>query len=137
MARSPSPLTPSIEFLPVSVERTATLHPEAQTGRIVENKVLTKAGTPMKRHIGKKAWARFYNTLTVLLEIALPERMEYKAGDYLSMYDPLLLWSSSLIALFSLPTNPPEEVNRALSRFAISHEQEVCIFCAVEDVYSL
>ncbi len=38
-------------------------------GRLVENKILTPTGHPVKRH----------------LEFELPLRMNYNAGDYLSM----------------------------------------------------
>ncbi|KLO10170.1 fatty acid hydroxylase [Schizopora paradoxa] len=95
-ATSPlSPSLPSIEFLPASAARVEILHPEAQIGRIVENKILTKAGAPTKRHI----------------EISLPDGMEYRTGDYLSI----------------LPVNPPEVVDRALSRFGVSHDQEIIV----------
>lgn len=92
-ARSPSPSLPSIEFLPVSAKRVEILHPEAQMGRIVENKILTKAGTPAKRHIGKSVSLRCRITLKILTEISLPDGLGYRAGDYLSM----LVFSSFVV----------------------------------------
>ncbi|KAH8111193.1 cytochrome P450 oxidoreductase OrdA-like protein [Phellopilus nigrolimitatus] len=68
---------------------------DAETGEVIENKVLTKPGAPMKRHI----------------EIALPEGMSYRAGDYLAI----------------LPANPEDTVQRALTHFGLTGDQEITI----------
>ncbi len=71
---------------------------EVQQGVIVENRELVDVSSPLgrsKRHI----------------EIALPEGMTYRAGDYLSV----------------LPLNPSPSVERALRRFGFGHDSHVLI----------
>ncbi|KZO97714.1 cytochrome P450 [Calocera viscosa TUFC12733] len=69
--------------------------PDLDQGRCIENRVLTAPGEPEKRHI----------------EFSLPQAMEYRPGDYLTI----------------LPLNPPESVARALSHFKLSGETQVAI----------
>lgn len=62
--------------LDTGMERPSTLRQSVTgLGKVIENRVLTKPGHPVKRHI----------------EFELPEGMTYNAGDYLSMLVPLLL----------------------------------------------
>ncbi|KAI5117203.1 hypothetical protein M0805_005173 [Coniferiporia weirii] len=68
---------------------------DAALGEVLENRLLTKLGVGVKRHI----------------EIALPEGMTYRAGDYLAI----------------LPSNPEETVQRALARFGLTDDREITI----------
>lgn len=71
---------------------------ELQRGTVLANRELVdlqKPGARSKRHI----------------EIALPEGMTYRAGDYLAV----------------LPSNPPETVRRALARFALEPDADVIL----------
>jgi len=72
-----------------------------QMGTIVGNRELVDLAAPharSKRHI----------------EIALPEGMTYRAGDYLAV----------------LPLNPPVNVDRALRRFGLAYDTQVVIHVA-------
>ncbi|KAL5632425.1 hypothetical protein ACGC1H_005399 [Rhizoctonia solani] len=63
---------PSVEvkFVGAPTDRAATLRqPDSRLGLVVENRLLTVAGAPTKRH----------------LEFELPEDMTYQAGDYLAI----------------------------------------------------
>ncbi|GAB2656003.1 bifunctional P-450/NADPH--P450 reductase [Saccharopolyspora gloriosae] len=68
---------------------------DLQWGTVVENRELTDLAAGSKRH----------------LEIALPEGVRYRAGDYLAV----------------LPLNPPAVVARALSRFGLAHDDQVVL----------
>jgi cytochrome P450/NADPH-cytochrome P450 reductase len=76
-------------------------HAGMDLGTIVVNRELadmTAPGARSKRHI----------------EIALPEKSKYRAGDYLAV----------------LPLNPPENIDRALRRFNLSYDAQVMLHCA-------
>jgi cytochrome P450/NADPH-cytochrome P450 reductase len=71
---------------------------ELLAGRLVENRELVNMTSPLarsKRH----------------LEIALPDGMTYRAGDYLAI----------------LPRNPPVNVDRALRRFGFAPDAQVIL----------
>ncbi|TAA26805.1 bifunctional cytochrome P450/NADPH--P450 reductase [Pseudoxanthomonas winnipegensis] len=71
---------------------------ELDQGRVIENRELVDMSAPFarsKRH----------------LEIALPDGMRYRTGDYLAV----------------LPRNPAAQVERALRRFGLSSETQVVI----------
>ncbi|SFB61658.1 cytochrome P450 / NADPH-cytochrome P450 reductase [Rhizobium sp. NFR07] len=71
---------------------------ELKRGTVLVNRELvdmSKPGARSKRHI----------------EIALPEGMSYRAGDYLAV----------------LPSNPPETVKRALTRFRLAPDAELIV----------
>jgi cytochrome P450/NADPH-cytochrome P450 reductase len=81
---------------------------ELQPGQVVENRELVDISSPLgrsKRHI----------------EIALPEGMTYRAGDYLTV----------------LPTNPRQNVERALRRFGFAPDNQVVIHKAHNSQTSL
>lgn len=97
-ARRPAPRTLfEIEF--VQGTRDPLLRQNhLRMGTITENRELVNMAAPnarSKRHI----------------EIALPEGMHYRAGDYLAV----------------LPMNPHENVDRALRRFGLSYDAQVVI----------
>ncbi|KAG8740200.1 hypothetical protein FRC10_004601 [Ceratobasidium sp. 414] len=104
-----------VELVGAPTERAATLRqPDSKLGTVVENRVLTAEGAPVKRHIG----IFFYDfefvarPLTyICAELQLPEDVTYQAGDYLAV----------------LPSNPPEYVRRVLARFKLSPEQEASL----------
>ncbi|MEJ8849339.1 bifunctional cytochrome P450/NADPH--P450 reductase [Variovorax rhizosphaerae] len=86
-----------VEILASGRERALQLH-ELEQGVIVENRELVNISHPgarSKRH----------------LQIALPEGMRYKAGDYLSV----------------LPRNPEAIVARALKRFGLASDTQIVI----------
>ncbi|KAG9098045.1 hypothetical protein FRC07_010695, partial [Ceratobasidium sp. 392] len=59
-----------VELVGTPTERAATLRqPDSKLGTVIENRVLTAVGAPVKRHI----------------EFHLPEGMSYQAGDYLAI----------------------------------------------------
>ncbi|KAG9121015.1 hypothetical protein FRC07_003216 [Ceratobasidium sp. 392] len=59
-----------IELVGAPTERAATLRqPDSKLGTVVENRVLTAEGAPVKRHI----------------QLQLPEGVTYQAGDYLAI----------------------------------------------------
>ncbi len=75
-----------------------TRHAGLDLGTIVVNRELadmSAVGARSKRHI----------------EIALPEKSKYRAGDYLAV----------------LPLNPPENVDRALLRFGLNYDAQVTL----------
>lgn len=74
------------------IERAVNLRqPDAALGKVVENRVLTKSGAPVKRHIGEKGKILQAGSLLFALlrptslEFALPDGMTYRAGYYLAM----------------------------------------------------
>ncbi|EJU05224.1 cytochrome P450 [Dacryopinax primogenitus] len=69
--------------------------PDLTEGCCVENHILTAPGQPVKRHI----------------EFQLPQGMEYRPGDYLTI----------------LPLNPPESVHRVLTHFNMLGETKIAI----------
>ena len=86
-----------VEVLQAGRERALQLH-ELEQGVVVENRELVNmghAGARSKRH----------------LQIALPEGMRYKSGDYLSV----------------LPRNPEAIVARALARFGLASDTQIVI----------
>ncbi|KAI0819916.1 fatty acid hydroxylase [Trametes gibbosa] len=86
----------SFKTVDSDISRAAVLRqPDADLGRVVENRLLTSPNAPEKRHI----------------EFLLPDSMTYRAGDYLSI----------------LPHNPPRDVHRVVSRFALSAEQQIVL----------
>lgn len=98
-ATGPMPLL-EVEFIPRS-RTTAQRKSEMQFGMIVENRELVNLsakGARSKRHI----------------EIALPEGMSYRSGDYLAV----------------LPLNPAANVDRALHRFGLGYDAQVQIHLA-------
>ncbi len=60
---------------------------DAGLGRVIENRVLTAAGAPEKRHIGKRALLFYMLScfLTLDTEFELPAGMTSRTGDYLAM----------------------------------------------------
>lgn len=64
-------------------------------GTVVANRLLSSPDVGAKHHV----------------EIALPEGVRYRAGDYLAV----------------LPVNPPAVVARALSRFELAHDDQVVL----------
>ncbi|WP_213958141.1 cytochrome P450 [Variovorax sp. dw_954] len=97
VAEKASTPTFDVEVLTSGRERALQLH-ELEQGVIVENRELVNiahAGARSKRH----------------LQIALPEGMRYKAGDYLSV----------------LPRNPEAIVARALKRFGLASDTQIVI----------
>ncbi|KAG8758240.1 hypothetical protein FRC12_010064, partial [Ceratobasidium sp. 428] len=59
-----------VELVGTPTERAATLRqPDSKLGTVIENRILTAEGAPVKRHI----------------ELQLPEDMTYQAGDYLAI----------------------------------------------------
>ncbi|CAE6503914.1 unnamed protein product [Rhizoctonia solani] len=59
-----------VKFVGAPTDRAATLRqPDSRLGLVVENRLLTAAGAPAKRHI----------------EFELPQDMSYQAGDYLAI----------------------------------------------------
>ncbi|KAG8730332.1 hypothetical protein FRC11_006965, partial [Ceratobasidium sp. 423] len=72
VAAKEGPSAPSVEVKLVGAptDRAATLRqPDSRLGLVVENRLLTAAGAPAKRHI----------------EFELPQDMTYEAGDYLAI----------------------------------------------------
>lgn len=77
-----------IKTLEPGIQRAVDLHqPDAALGRVVQNRVLTKPGVPIKRHIGN-----YILTIIEILfdfnywtEFELPDGMTSRAGDYLAM----------------------------------------------------
>jgi cytochrome P450/NADPH-cytochrome P450 reductase len=100
---------PLFEVEVVTETRAARLRQsELQPGVIVENRELVDTSSPLgrsKRHI----------------EIALPEGMTYRAGDYLSV----------------LPLNPRPSVERALRRFGFGHDSHIVIHTSRDSETSL
>ena len=96
-----------VEMIPQT--RTALLRQsELQPGTVVENRELVNMTSPpgrSKRHV----------------EIALPEGMTYRAGDYLAV----------------LPTNPRQNVERALRRFGFAADNQIIIHKASDSQTSL
>lgn len=81
---------------------------ELQSGEVIENRELVDLSSPFgqsKRHI----------------EIALPEGMRYRAGDYLAV----------------LPNNPRHNVERALRRFDFAQDSQIIIRKASDSQTSL
>lgn len=70
-ARSESPSSGfAVEIVDSGTSRPAALRQtDAGLGRVVENRILTKPGHPVKRHI----------------EFELPEGSTYRTGDYLTV----------------------------------------------------
>ncbi len=92
----PMPLF-EVEFIPKTRNPT-TRQSELEFGMIVENRELANLAMPnarSKHHI----------------EVALPEGMHYRAGDYLAV----------------LPLNPAVNVDRALHRFGLAYDAQVKI----------
>jgi cytochrome P450/NADPH-cytochrome P450 reductase len=55
-------------------------------GTVLENRVLTAPGAPVKRHLGNlHLFLLLRGFLTLPIEIALPEGLTYRAGDYLTL----------------------------------------------------
>ncbi|KAI5917076.1 bifunctional P-450:NADPH-P450 reductase [Camillea tinctor] len=79
----------------ISNLRASTLRLNVQPARVSAARTLTAAGEPVKKH----------------LDIALPEGMTYRAGDYLAV----------------LPINPRETVLRALRRFGLPWDANITI----------
>ena len=70
----------------------ALRQPDAALGRVIENRLLTKPGAPVKRHIGKLHEIYFLLIiLTSNTEFELPENSSARAGDYLAMFVYLLI----------------------------------------------
>ena len=55
-------------------------------GKVVENKILTAAGAPTKRHIGRMQNFIYRDCVDVLVVFKLPKDMLYQSGDYLAMW---------------------------------------------------
>lgn len=91
--------TPQLELEFVEGARDPLLRINSlKRGTVIENHELVDLSSPFgrsKRHI----------------EIALPEGMTYRAGDYLSI----------------LPSNPVENIGRALRRFDLSYDAQVVL----------
>lgn len=96
--RAPAPM-PLFELAFVPGVREPLLRQNnLQLGTIVENRELVDMSSPLgrsKRHI----------------ELALPEGMTYRAGDYLAV----------------LPINPADNVDRVLRRFGLAYDAQVVI----------
>ena len=62
--------------------------PDARASKVLENRILTHGDGPQKRHIGDSAFLQHILSAAnrSLTEIALPDGMEYRAGDYLAVY---------------------------------------------------
>ncbi|KAH8818614.1 fatty acid hydroxylase [Flagelloscypha sp. PMI_526] len=85
-----------IEIISKGSRRAETLRQaDIALGTVLENRVLTAPGAPVKRH----------------LEIALPEGLTYRAGDYLTL----------------LPRNHDQNIRRVLSRFSLQVDDEMVI----------
>ena len=83
-----------IEVVDAGIGRAKLLRQsDAGMGKVVDNKLLTKPGVPAKRHIGMFfPYSLLVNGIYRTSEIALPEGMAYRAGDYLALYvDSLFL----------------------------------------------
>jgi cytochrome P450/NADPH-cytochrome P450 reductase len=97
-ARTPAPTAVfEVEFV-AGVRAPLLRQNNLRMGTVVENRELADTAAPgarSKRH----------------LEIALPEGLAYRTGDYLAV----------------LPVNPPERVDRALRRFGLSYDAQIII----------
>ncbi|KLO19588.1 cytochrome P450 oxidoreductase OrdA-like protein [Schizopora paradoxa] len=103
-----------IEVVDAGIGRAKLLRQsDAGMGKVVDNKLLTKPGSPAKRHIGScfSYCAHQMIGIDLAKELALPEGMTYRAGDYLAL----------------LPTNPKANVQRVLARFGLSADEEIII----------
>ncbi|MGD1037009.1 MAG: cytochrome P450 [Roseiarcus sp.] len=85
----------SVEFVP-SVRDALTRQNDLEMGEIVENRELVDMASPNAR--SKRH-----------IEVALPQGARYRAGDYLVV----------------LPTNFPDNVERALRRFGLSYDAQL------------
>jgi len=98
-ARQEGPSGPKLEVETVAEGRSAILRQtDLGYGQIVDNRELVDMRSPLgrsKRHF----------------EIALPEGMSYRTGDYLVV----------------LPRNPAANVDRALRRFGFAHDSQVIL----------
>jgi cytochrome P450/NADPH-cytochrome P450 reductase len=81
---------------------------DVQQGTVVENRELVDLSSPLGRS-------------KLHIEIALPEGMTYRAGDYLAV----------------LPTNPVQNVERALRRFGLAADTQIIIHKASDSQTSL
>jgi cytochrome P450/NADPH-cytochrome P450 reductase len=91
--------TPELSVKLLSDGRTAILHEgNLRAGQVVENRELVDITSPLARS------KRYF-------EIALPEGMTYRAGDYLAV----------------LPDNPVENIDRALRRFGLAADAQVVL----------
>jgi cytochrome P450/NADPH-cytochrome P450 reductase len=103
------PTGPTYEVEVVPATRSALLRQsDVQQGTIVENRELVALTSP-------QAHSKLH------LEIALPEDMTYRAGDYLAV----------------LPTNPLQNVERVLRRFGLTPDTQVIIHKASDSQTSL
>jgi len=81
---------------------------DVQQGTVIENRELVDLSSPLGRS-------------KLHIEIALPEDMTYRAGDYLVV----------------LPTNPIQNVERALRRFGMAPDTQIIIHKASDSQTSL
>lgn len=93
-----TPQTPNMEIEFVTSVRDPLIRQnDLEMGTVVVNRELTRNG------VGRRSKRHF--------EVALPEGMTYRTGDYLAV----------------LPLNPPENVDRALRKFGLSYDSQVVI----------
>jgi cytochrome P450 / NADPH-cytochrome P450 reductase len=85
--KEPIGTTFDVKTIDHGTARAAALRqPNAALGRVVENRILTKPGVPVKRHIGETHDEPIsFRLLTVPAEFELPENSTARAGDYLAM----------------------------------------------------
>ena len=97
-------------------------------GTVVESKLLTTPGAPVKKHIGTDPPLR----LSIPSLLTFEKRCHFRKGQHTAQattlqckYCPTLYISLTNKSLYSLPTNPERVVRRAIGRFGLSEEQEV------------